>query len=907
MAGLVNSKQGKNLLGSLQEAPLDDPYLRQEIFDDRLSQSGTTYGEYSSSSQGVRGMTTDRVLGPNGEPLPPLSTRPKPNFEQLRKDEINRAVALQERIVAQIEKLPKTSKNETDLILAQSKLDALKADSDRIHKTLSNREGAKETFMKNGGNWSSAKKNAGPDPSSMKEARWERQEFMDTALQKTAQTFLQTAALKMGVDPTKIVEIPPPPLKPLPSPDSPDYASELAAYEKSLSAQSQYLDGRTRRFQLQMDPPSEQYGSTLTVNFLAPGSTEDTSDIDMQFIVEESPTMCSELIKTFQETAKDELTTLKLGDKSLAERFDMNPYPAGFVFRPELGSDLHFSDTYTEASLDNKKTIDGGLALMRRLDSAKDPKAEIENLVKGLKEPELGNMLRTISVGVEVSLKAQQDRAGKLQPKLNGKPELGETARLLESTTSKIGRQGEPGLWKREATPTIEELATKLGQSQQLAGALGDIAKKEGCQQLVADARNEVYVDSLKRVEGLTKERDLAVSNLGKKVLRYDDEISNLDKELELVNSELQKKPGDEMMLRQRAEIIADRDQVMDLREKAVQEMRTETSRIGVDSFTAQGVALHHADEAYTNRGAIGHVVEQQMGRKFVATSNSAISSIEANHGFILEHFEHDLQHKLDHENAELGEGVPKRTLSDIKGDDLSKFAASVGKYVERIGQTMATVDYRSVVGVKDGPEAEFQKLNQLGKDLASIKKGINPADGKAITDPRMKTALVTVALEKAGITNAQQLKDTLDTAVSKSWQTHLKQSDLGPKAELNLTPEMLQEQRRQLKTNHVTRDTSAPYTAPSVRELLGKQKVKQDESALTKTVAIGEGDVGKLKGTSVMEKFSNPGGSQGSPTTVKEGQSGPGKLRDNPAMAKFMKQREQTEQPEIRSKVSVK
>lgn len=867
MGKLVTSRDGRNLMGSLQESPLDEPYLRQEIFDDRLSQSGTTYSEHSSASNLPRG-GTGRVQEI------PLSSRTTPDWAQLRRDEIARAIDLQKKIVAKVTK----EGTETDRILAQSKLTALESDSERINNTLNNRSTASQTYMEQGGTWSSAKKLAGSSPTStsaMKEARWQRQEFMETTLTGTAKTFLEAAANKMGVDPSKISELRVPPPGDPPKEGEPDYAKKLQDYEKSLTAQSQYLDGRTRRFQLKIDPPaSEQYGNTLTVSFLAPGSTEDTSDIDMQFIVEESPTMCSELIKTFQSTASDQLASLGLGDKSLAERFDMNPYPAGFVFRPELGSDLHFSDTYTQSSLNQKKMVDGGLALLRRLDSASDPKAEIQKMIAGLKEPERSNMLRTISVGAEVSLKAQLDRAKALQPKLTS-PELSGDAFKLELATKNIGTQGQPKMWKGTDAPSIEDIAKKLEQSQQLAGLMGEIGSNSQGRKLVADARNEVYMNSLKEVEQLTVQRDEAVSELGKVILRRDEAINKLDQELSEVDKLLANNPKDQLLLEQREEILKDRAEVVKSRNANVQEMRDKTSELGVQSFTAQGVALHHADEAYTNRGAIGHVVEQQMGRKFVATSNSAISSIEANHGFILEHFEHDLQHGLDHENQHLKEGQKPLTLEDVTGEKLSKFAASVGKYAERIGQTMETVDHRSVVGVKTKEgrtEAPYQKLAQLGKDLAQIKKGVNPEDGKAITDPSLKTGLVTKALEKAGITNAQQFKDMLNNAVSHSWKTHMEQSVKGPSTSLDVTDDQLKMQRANLKPT-VTDDRSAPQTnlKPTVRELMGKFGGKSQEG-----------------------------------TAIKNGEKTGKKLREHPEMAKFMEQREQVPTEKVGKKTSV-
>jgi len=867
MGKLLSTDQGRNVMGVMQEAPLNDPYLRQEIFDDRLSQSGTTYGEHSSATI----PKTGRQKGVK------MEDRPEQDWAALRRQEIDNAIKLQEMIVK------KLGKKEPDVTLAQSRLDAMKADRERINKALNERSDLSKKFMSEegaGGTWSGAKKKAGTDADMMKEARWQRQEFMETALTDTAKTFLEKAQKEMGVKGT-IVEIRPEPPGPFPGVDA--SLEDLQKYEKALNRESQYLDGRTRRFQLQIDSPdSEKFGETLTVNFLAPGSTEDTSDIDMQFIVEENPAMCSELIKTFQSTAKDELGKLKLGDKSLAERFDMNPYPAGFVFRPELGSDLHFSDTYTQSSLGQKKMVDGGLALLRRLDSAQDPKKEIEKLLGDLKEPERGNMLRSVSIAAELSLQAQLDRSKALQPHL-GQPPFTEQGSKLSEKMKASGEQGDPTMWRQKETPSIDDIVKKVQHSQELAETMHDIEGLPGGKQLVAEARNEVYLNSLKRVEDLTVQRDQAVSSLAKHVVTLEKAMKELDDELTKIDQLLEKNPDDPTLLLQRQEGMDDHDAARERHKMALQEMRDQTSEIGVESFMAQGVALHHADEAYTNRGAIGHVVEQQMGRKFVATSGSAISSIEANHGFVLEHIEHDLQHKLDEHNSKLTQGQQPLTLADIKGEELSKFAASVGKYAERIGQAMETVDHRSVVGQnqRDGSkkttgireEAPHQKLVQLGKDLASIKKGVDPKTGEAIKDPKLKTGLVTVALEKAGITNAQQFKDMLDNAVSQSWQTHLSQTQSGPKhnANVKVTGPMLERGRENLKpVQKRQQEQEVSRGDHSVRSMLGKfdHPPGKDSQLTVKKEPI---KVGSLREDPRMAKFNHTGKEQEHTETVKQ------------------------------------
>lgn len=577
-AQFVKSEGGRNIMGVLQEAPLDDYARRGAILEERLSQSGSTYVEHATQG-GVAPKAMHVVPIPLGDRVPT-------NWDHLRKTEIGNAIVAKAEALrglkAEVALSGMTPELDDAIKRETAALDALKKDQSLIHKTLDNRGTARTRFEDPTGakgTWGGAKKLSGTSDearAAMKEARWQRQEFMEEALTETASRYLSGAAAKMGcTPPLKIVEL----------------------YDASPDpiTRSQYLDGRSRRFQLQLDgEAAKTYGPTLTVSFLAPGSTEDTSDIDMQFIVEENPAACSELIATFQTVASESLAKRGITDRSLAEVFDTNPYPAGFVHRPELGSNFHFSDTYTATSMDQKRTVDGGLALLRRLDSSSNPRGTIDLMTGGLKGGELDAMMRSLSVGVEVSLKAQLDRATALLGKEGARALVKDLGPLIEEGR----RMNDLHAWSKPGTPDKAELAAKLALSRQMAKAMDDFAHhSDGQKRLVAEARNEVYLRSLREVEEITVARDRAVVSCGQKVLEVEQRLHVSD--------------GND-------------DGLVRAHKAAVGEMREATSELGVRAFITQGIALHHADEAYTNRGAIGHVVEEQMGRQFVKTSGSA-------------------------------------------------------------------------------------------------------------------------------------------------------------------------------------------------------------------------------------------------------------------------------------------
>jgi hypothetical protein len=875
----------RNIFGALQEAPLDDPRRRRQVYEDRLSQSGTTMAEHmglarfipdkvkelitfhtdeagkaakklatdlkgkfanlkgkdddderrltairlaiktflTKSPVGVKDVQEfhDKVLSKLGSDpadlaameesldavarfekidkglaaakrrtveLPPnrdtanqqsaakfkgMLDGTETTWKQHRLNEINATIERQRKEIERLDGL-----KSPDAEQARKDLEALERDKNTIQETLDNFPGALAKFKGEfKGRWGEAKKKAKTDPEAakaMKAARWMRQELMNDALENTAVAFLQKSAKGMGISEEDLKQLK---IEELPPSDNP-------------RGDSAYLDSRMRRYQLTVpENLKDKYGPTLTVGFIAPGSTEDTSDIDMQFVCEENPTACSELIRTFQETSRERLDMLKdsLGEGSLAQIFDTNPYPAGFVFRPELGSDLHFSDTYTERSMEAKKTLDAGLSLIRRLETpATDEEGNdidpIEQILAANTNSDMvarDRQLRSLRVGVDVSLKSQYDRLTTLLGEIQAAPggaekEHAKLKELLKAADLvKQAAPWEPGSSLTEKPLEKDDLKKRHTLSNEIAEALHEFAEamnkaKPGSgDAAVGKARNEVYLKALEQVETLTRARDLALVEGGGKVAALEKRIAETGaKREDVVHQDL---------FRQYDE--------------ALEEVRSATSTIAVQAFVAQGLALNNADEAYTSRGAIGHVVEEQMGRQFVKTTGSAFSNLESNAGFILEHFSHDTH----------GDGKPKSEEEAKK--ELAKFAMATGKYIERMAKAMETLDSHAVNPPKppkgDGkppsgdkttpptektprekagkcPPGTYAWIKQLGVKLSFLKKGRNP-DGKGFLADPQNTMEPTIleCLRQANIGSLKQLEMKLEEVTNYAFQVN--------------------------------------------------------------------------------------------------------------------------------------
>lgn len=127
----------------------------------------------------------------------------------------------------------------------------------------------------------------------------------------------------------------------------------------------------------------------------------------------------------------------------------------------------------------------------------------------------------------------------------------------------------------------------------------------------------------------------------------------------------------------------------------------------------------------------------------------------------------------------------------------------------------METVDPRSVfakAGSQEKPPDEPPA--KLGKDIALLKKNIDPATGNSIADPAAQIQdLILKAINDTGVKSLEDFKSKLDSAETASWGSQLKVSRGQAPV---ITEEQIQNQRTQLKPT-VANDRSASKTKPKV------------------------------------------------------------------------------------------
>ena len=420
--------------------------------------------------------------------------------------------------------------------------DAKKKVAEHLASLTTEQKAALKAFKQYGGDWKKVKEKAGGGGKeaeaameTMKQVYALRKVFMDDALAQTTVKFMASvkdqlkksletntelsedkkAELRQQIDDLELVEL-----------DKPEQT------DPPSKAQLAYEDGRTRRYRANIPKDLQGvFGESLTVNFFAPGSTNPTSDIDMQFICEENPTACTTLINDFREVCQDRMKGVEealsegLGEEmklgSLAEVFDTNPYPAGFVTRPELGAGLHFSDTFTERSVEDKKIIDVGLSLIRSLESPRDGKEPVDKILKeaqstGDPAVEL-RAQRALAVGLSISLRSQMDQARMMLKNkpwpADLKPDGKALYELLVEAREAFGTKGPDvaGDWA-DSPPDADRLKAMAAMTRRLQHKLHEIAGKDGGTAIYNEGRYQAFVKAQQEVEQYTRARDMALS-----------------------------------------------------------------------------------------------------------------------------------------------------------------------------------------------------------------------------------------------------------------------------------------------------------------------------------------------------------------------------------------------------------
>lgn len=441
--------------------------------------------------------------------------------------------------------IPKNGR-ESDGPTTTSKEDAKKKIGSHLGTLKEDERKALGAFKDFGYDWKKVKEKAGGGGNdaaaamkTMEQVYELRKQFMDDALAQTTVQFMDNIRLQLREsveksnpgDNTACKEL----LKKIETME----LVELDKPEKNSKEWAAYADGRTRRYRAKIPAElQEAFGETLTVNFFAPGSTNPTSDIDMQFICEENPTACTELIDTFRKVSQERMAGVRealceaLGEDkptplgSLAEVFDTNPYPAGFVTRPELGAGLHFSDSFTGRSVEDKKVIDIGLSLIRTLENPREGSTDpVDKLLKEagtLDDTEaLLKARRAVNVGVCISLRSQMDQAAALlKPRVNDtlldkQKKLTELlTELLTEAKEAYGDDGPDvsGAWA-DAPPEAEALKAMTGMARRLQHALHEIAGTDAGGPMYTEARYQAFEASQKEVEKYTRARDVTLAS----------------------------------------------------------------------------------------------------------------------------------------------------------------------------------------------------------------------------------------------------------------------------------------------------------------------------------------------------------------------------------------------------------